>query len=510
MDSFLGKEWKAKPLLVCVVLLFIFLLLGCTGSDTFVIQNTKLNKLFDANIVGSQGLISFLNIDGNALKVQSGFDFNSDTNTLRADYFVGDGSGITNLPSPDFSNLVPYTGATEDVDLGTNDLFVNGRVGIGTASPIGKLTVEGSRQNPSLTATASSLASLQNDLTRLAVTISGDSPFTASLQHRHYSTDDLSYPIALNPLGGNVGIGTTSPGGPLQVNAPSGWYQSDGSKPTQILSYNGTTYGRHYIGNNWEYMIDNPKSGGKLMLYGDVKLEATGTNRNLLLGAGSGGGIYLLSNLHGYLDSRKIYFGTGDDASITYNGTNMVFDSQEVGSGNFVFSGGNVGIGTTNPTEKLEVNGNVFVDGNVEADYVHATDFITSSKVPDVKDGKKALDQLDNIDKWLLTDAKSGKKNINYGEHYASVEWIKEKIDYSKPIIENIYEEVCIPPTEILDGNGEPECEKVLVQKVTYPFTISEVHKGLSMETRVAELEKMVYELMIALCKTDPNHEFCK
>jgi hypothetical protein len=71
--------------------------MGCTGSDTFIIQNTKLSKFFDVNIVGQQGLVPFINFDGNALEVQRGFDFNSDTNTLRADFFVGDISGATGI-----------------------------------------------------------------------------------------------------------------------------------------------------------------------------------------------------------------------------------------------------------------------------------------------------------------------------------------------------------------------------------------------------------------------------
>ena len=41
-------------------------------------------------------------------------------------------------------------------------------------------------------------------------------------------------------------------------------------------------------------------------------------------------------------DNYSVYFGTGKDASIYYDGTNFKFDSQESGSGDFVFNNGGV------------------------------------------------------------------------------------------------------------------------------------------------------------------------
>ena len=51
-------------------------------------------------------------------------------------------------------------------------------------------------------------------------------------------------------------------------------------------------------------------------------------------------------------DNAKLYFGAGDDASITYDGTNQNFD---LTSGNFVFTGGNVGMGTASPQHNLDI-----------------------------------------------------------------------------------------------------------------------------------------------------------
>ncbi len=56
-------------------------------------------------------------------------------------------------------------------------------------------------------------------------------------------------------------------------------------------------------------------------------------------------------------DSQKLFFGTAKDASISYDGTNLLINPQAVGSGSTIFTG-NVGIGTSTPTVALSVVGN--------------------------------------------------------------------------------------------------------------------------------------------------------
>ena len=98
----------------------------------------------------------------------------------------------------------------------------DGSVGIGTNTPISRLSVvDNNGYSPSLNATASANFNVSRGTTgatNLVFTLSGSSPFTAAIQHRHAAIDGISYAISLNPLGGNVGIGTNSPAYTLDVS----------------------------------------------------------------------------------------------------------------------------------------------------------------------------------------------------------------------------------------------------------------------------------------------------
>ena len=54
-------------------------------------------------------------------------------------------------------------------------------------------------------------------------------------------------------------------------------------------------------------------------------------------------------------DTDKLYFGAGDDASLTYNGTDLLINPRAVGSGNTSFTG-NIGVGTANCEYLVDMN----------------------------------------------------------------------------------------------------------------------------------------------------------
>ena len=94
----------------------------------------------------------------------------------------------------------------------------NGNAGIGTTTPSGKLDVMGSYAEVSLNANSLATANFRTPgHVQLVINTSVTVPYTTSLQAKHATADGVSFPIALNPLGGNVGIGTTSPDEKLTV-----------------------------------------------------------------------------------------------------------------------------------------------------------------------------------------------------------------------------------------------------------------------------------------------------
>jgi hypothetical protein len=84
-----------------------------------------------------------------------------------------------------------------------------------------------------------------------------------------------------------------------------------------------------------------------ILLNADVFVPYIGATSNVDLGSND---FFTTGSIKNNADNSKHYFGAGDDYSIEWNGSDAV---HTITAGDFVFSGGNVGIGTSSPGFKL-------------------------------------------------------------------------------------------------------------------------------------------------------------
>lgn len=300
---------------------------------------------------------------------------------------VGDPTGWGNSQSitPAYG-LSTYGGA----HLATNQ----GNVGIGTTSPGNKLTVVGSNSAsiPTLGVNSGIFGMIGGSgaYGLIGGVLGSGNTF---LQSQRVDGTATAYNLLLQPSGGNVGIGTTSPGTTLQIGDYFGISKGDATYMGAIGFNRNPTTGAIYSGASAAHQIHNYlgkltfqtyNSGGTLL--SSSVIDSTGN-----VGIGTTNPGYKLDvsgvvNLNsgafgdpsyesGYRLKLRNVGGTYNDAGfgIESDGGKMWFNN--VAGGGYYFNDGtngikmtiagttgNVGIGTTTPGEKLEVNGNVKTD----------------------------------------------------------------------------------------------------------------------------------------------------
>jgi hypothetical protein len=238
----------------------------------------------------------------------------------------------------DFSQIRSlYVGTSSSTTVDTNNLIVTGLVGVGTTSPSSQLS--GTIGISIVNATNASLG-LSNGTNHWLNYLSGTT---------YRIWNNTSSEVVTILLNGNVGIGTTSPSAKLDVYGGA-------------LTVRGTQ-SRISINSNYSGSGDIP--AGTLISVDDV------TNNNL----------GIIPSSSGIVGSRV--------AGIAYNGSawrSMWEFANTSGSEPnllLVKTAGNVGIGTTSPSYKLDVSGTARFTGSVlaEAD-LFVTDFLQVSNIP--------------------------------------------------------------------------------------------------------------------------------
>jgi len=260
------------------------------------------------------------------------------------------------------------TAPTNKLSVGGNADF-SGNVGIGTTAPTSKHTVAG------IIETTNGGIKFPDGTTQ-ATAASNNNPWAIS-------SGNISY------RGGNVGIGTATPGGALEVSQP-GADSSAGMirlfKPSLAnANYLTIDLGRAEAVNETGGIFYQYFTGGNSILglyhYGDSGISGQG----LILKKGGNIGIGtttpdtrldVVGSLKLRADANNLAFANAANALKWYeylSGNDLRFKTAAGSDVLAIQAGGNVGIGTVNPSSKLTVNGVIettnggvkFPDGSV-------------------------------------------------------------------------------------------------------------------------------------------------
>ncbi len=275
------------------------------------------------------------------------------------------GVGTANLIYSTSGNLElnAQSGITNIDDIVT----ISGNVGIGTANPTSKLWVKGDGYFTGVV-TANSFIGDGSQLSGIAtsgsISVSISPNIDDVFQYVPYATSFGSTTgfgattlLVYNPSSGNLGVGTANPTSKL-------WVKGDGY-------FTGVVTANSFIGDGSQ-LTGIVTSGSS-----SVSISTNTSDANQYVP---------------YASSFGTVLGFGATTALVYNP-----------------STGNLGVGTTNPTSKLQVEGDAFVSG-----ILTATDINSSSDVRLKKNIKKFENTLEKINEingvsfeWKETDSKS-------------------------------------------------------------------------------------------------------
>ena len=308
------------------------------GAATFDTDTLVVDSVNDRVGVGTTSPDSKLDVNGST---RSGYDTNTTSYFGRSAIgYVGhsDWAGFAHI---DRNNLGDYSllqnssgrtilncNSTEKISFSSGDsaqmtMLGTGNFGIGTSTPVAKLNIQGTSEGAPPTSggegTSNGIFRLRDNFNvALDIGTLGASPWTTWLQVADASSMGGEYPLSLNPNGGNVGIGTTTPRTSLHI-------------------------------------------GQQLNSQGD---------KNTIPAAGLGISADFPSSTHAWFANRAN--ATGDEywglaVGTIYDGSSYLQNLNKNTGAYYSLllqpNGGNVGIGTTSPTAKLHIKSSSGGDG---------------------------------------------------------------------------------------------------------------------------------------------------
>jgi hypothetical protein len=305
--------------------------------------------------------------------MQDGYDYNFRDNDNTTNLIIKDGGNVgigTAVPSNKLT-VDGYADFTMRVGIGTNILnhqftvdgnsYFTGNVGLGKQYPASLLHLKA--QNTTWDRHIRLENYSNTDYATILFDDDGVKFRTMQNGYNYYFRDDGNNTILFIKDGGKVGIGTESPANLLTVNGYANFTGNVGigtSFPSHKLVVNGNIvqYSGYFMATDRVKAID----GDGLRLFEDG-------NHGIFVKDGGNVGIGTESPTQklevdgNILQTDGDYMATDQVRAIDGDGLKLTDDA---GIGIFVKDGGNVGIGTTAPTQKLVVDGNIL---QTDSDY---------------------------------------------------------------------------------------------------------------------------------------------
>lgn len=409
------------------------------------VENSSGTNLFTINSAGNVGIgiaTPTLNTNGTVLHIH-----NSTASRASMIRFTNNESGST---ATDGLMVGKWSDGTNYVyDYDNYDLVLGAHNGNKVRiHSVGTSFYQSANGTPALGSKNFYAATFENLSAGYGLAIGGVNASTGSafLQVQNFSTA-AAYDLLLQPLGGNVGIGTSSPSTKLDVFGTAGGGATirinDGTQDLRLYTSNGvgvvgtisnsslafhtnntprmiiTAAGNVDIGSN----SDSNPADTYLSLWGNIAGSNTTTGGIRFYNVQSNPSASPVKQIGGIYAARH---GDNYGGSLSFLTANVSIASQTLSTRMFIDSTGKVGIGTTTPAELLHVRGagaRAYIY-NTTTDAVVIIQGLTPAS-PWLGAGKSAV-QID-VDGWggfaWQTDVTSGAKLfklINNGGYGAS------------------------------------------------------------------------------------------